>query len=358
LIFLTLLYNALLAGAGFHVLRRAPRTATFLEGLRAAALVLVSSLLLAFLLGIGNHFRVMGLLANGIFLHLPVALLIVALQRRKSPRSAAALATLAAGLVGVAVFSFLIEPFRLEVTKIRLHSPKVKVPIRIALVSDLQTDVVSEYEREVLAGIMAEAPDLILLSGDYVQIVDDARRREVQAELRKVLREVGFGAPLGVFAVAGNVDSPDWPRMFEGLPVTVVESTSRIELPGITLTALNVWESFDAKIHIPEADSYHVVLGHSPDYALGDVSADLLLAGHTHGGQVRLPFLGPILTLARIPRSWAAGATELPGGRTLVVSRGIGMERGPAPRLRFLCRPELALIEIHGVGDQTTSSLR
>ena len=74
--------------------------------------------------------------------------------------------------------------------------------------------------------------------------------------------------------------------------------------------------------------------------------ADLILAGHTHGGQVRLPLLGPLLTLSQVPRSWAAGRTELPGGGTLIVSRGVGMERHDAPRLRFLCRPELVVLDL------------
>ncbi len=76
------------------------------------------------------------------------------------------------------------------------------------------------------------------------------------------------------------------------------------------------------------------------------VGADLMLAGHTHGGQVCLPVLGPLLTPSGSPRSWASGATAMPGDRTLVVSRGVGMERQGAPRLRFLCRPELVVIDL------------
>jgi predicted MPP superfamily phosphohydrolase len=76
------------------------------------------------------------------------------------------------------------------------------------------------------------------------------------------------------------------------------------------------------------------------------VEADLLIAGHTHGGQVRLPGIGPLITLSRVRRSWAAGLTDIGRGRQLLVSRGIGMERGRAPRLRFLCRPELVVLEL------------
>ena len=95
-----------------------------------------------------------------------------------------------------------------------------------------------------------------------------------------------------------------------------------------------------------------MVLGHSPNFSLGDINADLLLAGHTHGGQVRLPGIGPILTLSAVPRDWASGLTEIQPGRNLLVSRGIGLERGNAPRMRFLCRPELIVISLEPTGDQ------
>jgi predicted MPP superfamily phosphohydrolase len=97
---------------------------------------------------------------------------------------------------------------------------------------------------------------------------------------------------------------------------------------------------------VQDEKEFHIVLGHAPDFALGNVQGDLFVAGHTHGGQVRLPIIGPIITFSRVPRHMAAGVTELAGGRTLVVSRGTGMERGYAPRMRFLCRPELVVIEI------------
>jgi len=89
-----------------------------------------------------------------------------------------------------------------------------------------------------------------------------------------------------------------------------------------------------------------VVLGHSPNFALGRIEADLLVAGHTHGGQVRVPLVGPLVTLSKVPRRWAAGLTDLPGGGRLLVSRGVGMEGGSAPRLRLFCRPELVVIDL------------
>ena len=87
------------------------------------------------------------------------------------------------------------------------------------------------------------------------------------------------------------------------------------------------------------------MLGHKPDFSIHSPDADLLLAGHTHGGQVQLPFIGPLVTLSNVPRAHAEGQNQL-GSTTLIVSRGIGTEQMDAPRLRFLCWPELSIIDL------------
>ena len=124
------------------------------------------------------------------------------------------------------------------------------------------------------------------------------------------------------------------------------KTTQSYQQGDLCVTALSLTDSFDTKLRVPRTDAFQIVLGHAPNFALGDVDADLLIAGHTHGGQVRLPWIGPLVTLSAVPRAWAAGATQLSGGRTLVVSRGVGMERVTAPRLRFLCRPQLVVIDV------------
>jgi predicted MPP superfamily phosphohydrolase len=75
---------------------------------------------------------------------------------------------------------------------------------------------------------------------------------------------------------------------------------------------------------------------------------DLFLAGHVHGGQVALPFYGALLTLSRFGKRFERGLyPDADGfGFPLYVSRGIGMEGGAMPRVRFCSRPELALIEL------------
>ena len=97
---------------------------------------------------------------------------------------------------------------------------------------------------------------------------------------------------------------------------------------------------------VSDQEKFHIVLGHVPDYSLGSIEADLLIAGHTHGGQVQIPLFGPLLMLSQVPRACASGMTTIAPERYLIVSRGIGLERGNAPRMRFLCRPELLMLDL------------
>jgi predicted MPP superfamily phosphohydrolase len=199
----------------------------------------------------------------------------------------------------------------------------------------------------VLREVVALEPDLVLLPGDYVHALDREKWLAVGDELNRLFLETGLGAPLGVHAVGGNVDREGWPRIFSGVPgVECYVGTRTVEVGPVKVTGLGFWESRSTDLSAPSEEGFHIVFGHYPDFALGEIQADLLVAGHTHGGQVRLPVIGPLITLSQVPRAWAAGRTDLDGGRTLVVSRGAGLERGYAPRLRFLCRPELSVIDL------------
>jgi predicted MPP superfamily phosphohydrolase len=295
-------------------------------------------------------FGAMRLLAYGVFVHWAVLLLLAAVWSRRSARATLVWAAAAACVVCIGVDAFAIEPGWLEVSHVALTSAKLARPLRIVVLSDIQYDDFGDYQRRVYRRVLDEHPDLVLMTGDYIQTDSAQRRRELTEATRDYLSEIHFSAPLGVYAVRGNVENDDWPELFDGLPVRAFPATGRVEQDALAITALSLEDSFYEGMAVRPADRFHVVFGHAPNFALGDVQADLLVAGHTHGGQVRLPLVGPIVTLSAVPSAWAAGVTALSAGRTLVVSRGAGMERGRAPRLRFLCRPEIVVIDVRPAG--------
>ena len=97
-----------------------------------------------------------------------------------------------------------------------------------------------------------------------------------------------------------------------------------------------------------DANDFRILFGHSPDYALSVAEApiDLCLAGHTHGGQVNLPFIGPLVIYSEVPKEWAKGFRRV-GIPYLNVSAGAGSNRrGGLPPLRFNCPTEMTLIEL------------
>ncbi|MBL8083431.1 MAG: metallophosphoesterase [Candidatus Obscuribacter sp.] len=255
--------------------------------------------------------------------------------------------------LAITIDVFLIEPACLEIDRLNLQSEKLKREVKIALVTDLQTDHFGNYEKTALDKVLQEKPDLILLCGDYIQCMSKAEYDREGARLTGYLKESNFGAPLGAYAVRGNTELPDWQDYFKGSRVETFEQTTTFPKDQLVLTALNFYDSFNSKFDADlkklapaQTDRYHIVFGHAPDFARSNTGGDLLLAGHTHGGQVCAPGFGPLVYLSTVERKWASGYNRIFGKRDLVVSRGIGMERCYAPRLRFFCHPQLIIITV------------
>ena len=295
-----------------------------------------------------DPFGKLQLLSIALFVYLNLLLFGSAyLLFRENFRTAVAIGCLASVLVLVGLYAFFVEPNLLEVTRLTISAPKLKIPVRVAILADIQTEDPGSYERAALQKAQEEKPDLILFLGDYVQIKGRSKYTAACEAFNKMLHEVNLQAPLGIHAIRGNVDRSNighW--YFSGLPVTIFEQTKRVDLGPVILTGLAFEDSLNKTLSISHEEKYHIVFGHHPNFSLGKVDADLLLAGHTHGGQVVLPYIGPIMTLARIPRSWASGTTKLGPNKTLIVSRRIGMERVNAPQMRFNCKPEIVIVDL------------
>jgi predicted MPP superfamily phosphohydrolase len=94
-------------------------------------------------------------------------------------------------------------------------------------------------------------------------------------------------------------------------------------------------------------DQLRILLHHYPDAVLraAKIGVDLYLAGHTHGGQVALPFYGALVTLSTLGKAFESGLHRV-GNTWEYTNRGLGMEGGTAPRVRFAARPEVTVIDV------------
>lgn len=267
-----------------------------------------------------------------------------------------------AQLIGSAlvVYAFWIEPHCVRITRQHLQSAKLKrgaPPLRVLHLSDLHIERLTARERDILRHTRALAPDVILFSGDFLNLsnVDDPLAWE---EARAFLRELR--APLGVYVVSGSppVDQAEvLPSLLAGLDnlrwlrderVTLTHAGQTIDVVGITCThdPEKDGASLDNILH-GDPNDFTILLYHTPDLApvAAEQGVDLQLSGHTHGGQIRVPLFGALFTSSLYGKRFEAGRYQL-GALTLYVSRGLGLEGKGAPRARFLCPPEMILWEI------------
>lgn len=298
-------------------------------------------------LGLATPFGLMSLSCAVLFAGIPLLCAAGAVASRGRQR--APYAVLGVALILVGADAYLVEPHLLQQTRVELRSERVEQPLRVVLLADIQTDRVGRHEARALAMAAAAEPDLVLFSGDHVQLHDGRFPAQARAHA-SLVRQAGLHPRLGAYAVRGDVDPDGWPAVFAGTSVQVVQDSTTLDLGELHLTLLDPRDSRSPSPPVPRVDGLHLVVGHSPDFALARPPADLLLAGHTHGGQVRLPFIGPPLTFSAVPRAWARGHTPLSWDSDLVVSAGIGLERQDAPPIRFLCPPEVVIVDILPAG--------
>jgi predicted MPP superfamily phosphohydrolase len=314
-----------------------------------------------------RYFAVIRLWSQVLFGETPLFLAFLAVLHWRAglPARGAVFATSALALLGTYVFAYHVEPYRLQVERHELRvagsSPgDTAWSVRILHVSDIQADRVGDYERGVIRRAAELAPDLVVLTGDYVQERMLPTGRQTARELSELLRAEGPRPPLGIFAVKGDTDDFGIEPLFERAGVRwLSDETVTLALPGghaLALIGLDRGTSWGAHpdrlrrlIGQAPTTATRIVFGHSPDYLLrlpDDQRVDLALAGHTHGGQVAIPLFGPPLTLSRVPRRIAAGGLGEHRGVPVHVSRGVGLERGSAPQIRFLCPPEISVLTL------------
>ncbi len=239
------------------------------------------------------------------------------------------------------IYSIAIEPFDLEST---FHQVKIGTSGKsflVAHITDLHTDGLEALELKLIETIHSQKPDIILITGDITTPGGTIRGyKEVLSKLK---------APLGVFFVQGNWEY--WEPL-KDLKNVLKESN----IYDLTNSSIQIKEDlwlvgFDdelagaPKLQILESipkGSKTISIFHSPslfDSVLNDV--DIAFAGHTHGGQIRIPFIGPLWTPQGTGNYISGWFSK--GNSKMYVSRGLGNSILP---IRFNCKPEVAFIKV------------
>jgi uncharacterized protein len=263
----------------------------------------------------------------------------------------AAGAAAAAALAGYAVF---VEPRRLERTHPRIHIrglPRDLEGFRIALLTDLHAGRLTPPSvlRRAVRTAMDAQPHLIAITGDLL----DRRRQDMARALRALN---GIAAPLGVYAVPGNHDHvsiglADWRQAIAAhasiIDLTNHSVTMQVGEAMLCVAGVDDLEEGEPELVLPPpaARDVTILLAHQPDQGERTRRAvdqvDLVLSGHTHAGQIRLPGIGAVERKSEI---YDEGLRRRPWTQ-VYTSRGVGTTALP---LRFGARPEVAIIELTG----------
>jgi predicted MPP superfamily phosphohydrolase len=275
------------------------------------------------------------------------------------------------------------EPYALVAEHYTIKTPKLKKPLRVVFVADIQTDRIGWYEEKTLKKIKSLKGDLIIFGGDYLQVFAGTPHADKLPEaFRQLFIKHKLEAPLGVYAITGNIHhaTATDADLFKDTGVEAVMSSTVLEnlgsdkdlgpidvvLLGLGASRGNAGEPKE----LTDTGNFMIMAGHYPNFAIHGYKSgppenyakpgymdlptapDLMLAGHTHGGQAGIPFYGPLPPwfgdshVKQTPREMMHGFFQYANGGRLLVSRGSGMERGWAPRFRFCCPSEISVIDL------------
>jgi predicted MPP superfamily phosphohydrolase len=281
-------------------------------------------------------------------------------RARKPPWKLARRLALALSILGLGLWAwaFGVEPGRLTVHEERLGLPGWPAPLsgmRVAVLADLHVGSpfidLRQLER-IVQRTTAAHPDLVLIAGDLM--IHDVRggRRVPPEAIAPILGRLR--APLGVYAVLGNHDIWFDPRRvarsLEAAGIPVLDDVNlplafrggHFRLAGISDLWAGRHDIAKALTGIPAGEPI-LALTHNPDlFPEVPARVSLTVAGHTHGGQVALPWLGRLVVPSRFGQRYAIGHV-VEGGRHLYVSPGVGTSILP---VRFRVPPEITILRL------------
>lgn len=273
-------------------------------------------------------------------------------------------------IVCAVLWASFIEPHWYRLRRVTVHGQKkIRKPITILHLSDIHFTKNEGSKRGFFQKLSMLNPDLIFLTGD---IIDNDEGIETAARMISGLR-----GRYGTFLVLGNHDYYDYQwidnvRYHLGLSKAsihrnnvsryvsemkrigvhvLVNESMRLEvhgnpvLIGGTDDPVTQKIDFERTLHNLGPSTFNILLIHQLDglLKLSHHGIDLVFAGHTHGGQIRFPLIGPLVCDTKLPRRYVEGLHKYQD-MTVFVSRGLGAGRSLFPR--FACRPEAIFFEI------------
>jgi predicted MPP superfamily phosphohydrolase len=253
-------------------------------------------------------------------------------------------------VTGAAGYGFMYERHHVDVTRVTLDVSGWSdglSGLRIGFITDLHRSRTVSHAliAHAVGLLMAERPDLIVLGGDYVTWGD----REFVQPVADALS--GLSAPWGVFAILGNHDDDhDMPAALMARGFTVLRDARtqiRIRAEPVDLVGIRYWTRRVEEIArlMRGASANAILLAHTPARLpeAASLAVPLVISGHTHGGQIVLPGLGPVAA-RRFPVVAGIGKRE---NTAIFVSRGVGTVYLP---VRLNCPPEVAVLTVQPVG--------
>ncbi len=261
--------------------------------------------------------------------------------------------------LGLAVFAI---DSRLKVVHYKVENEHSEKPFRIAFISDLHSCTYGgEDQSDLIEAVRAQNPDVVLFGGD----IFDSRR---MPDKNAVIALKALGSEFSCYYISGNHEVRHgkldyYKEIVRSCGVTVLEGeNSKAEISaGDGMPDIYGFDDttaygnlYDQLAHIgqttenyPFGESFNVLLIHRPEHIehYADLGFDLVLCGHAHGGQWRIPGVlnGVYAPGQGLFPEYAGGLYEV-GKTTLIVSRGLAKESNPVPRI--FNRPELVIIDI------------
>jgi predicted MPP superfamily phosphohydrolase len=257
-------------------------------------------------------------------------------------------------LIGIllVLYGFYYEPSIIQCSNYEIDNNKFKKnKVNIIQIGDIHLERMGLRERKLIKILTQKQPDLIVFTGDFLNLSYNSDPKSIN-QIIDLFNNIQNIAPTYCTTGSPAVDLTSTIKIIEDRTNVhfLNDQQCIIDVNGEILNIIGLSCSHNPQRDIHKLNQlntnpelFNLLLHHSPDllFEITDKNnIDLMLSGHTHGGQVRLPFFGAIFTGSLYGRIFQRGLYQFMS-TYLYISRGVGFEGMGAPRVRFLCKPEI-----------------